>query len=105
MLGLRRRVTSEDLQDLPDLSVHPAEIPIATFCGKEIADLAPDAIHRETLNDIARAIVDRGWRYGVRACEITIHRDYRTVNGRRAGPHAHGGQGDVCLRPLTECRP
>jgi hypothetical protein len=81
----RRHVTSEDIEDLPDLSAHPTEIPIGTFCGKEIADLATDAIHRDTLNDIARGIVDRGWRYGVRGCEITVRRDYRTVNGRRIG--------------------
>ena len=80
----RTRVASEDLDGL-SFDAHPAEIPITTFMGREIADLAPDAIHRETLNDIARAIVDRGWRYGVRTCEITVHRDYRTVNGRRTG--------------------
>jgi hypothetical protein len=85
MTLFHRRVLSEDLENLPDLSSHPAEIPITTYMGREIADLAPDAIHRETLNDIARAIVDRGFPYGVRQCEITVRRSYVTQNGRRVG--------------------
>jgi len=79
-----RRITSEDLSGC-DFTGSPAEIPITTYMGREIADLAPDYFHQETLNDIARAIIDRGWRSGVRACEIQVRRDYRTVNGRRVG--------------------
>ena len=81
----RRHVLTEDLENLPDFSSHPAEIPITQFCGREIADLAPDAIHRETLNDIARALVDHGWKAGARSAEVLMRRDYRTVNGRRMG--------------------
>jgi hypothetical protein len=84
MTLFRRRVVSEDLENL-SFDNRPAEIPITTFCGREIADLAPDAIHRDTLNDIARAIVDRGWHYGVRACEITVRREYHTTQGQRRG--------------------
>jgi hypothetical protein len=86
MFGMRRvpRITSEDLTGC-DFTGSPAEIPIITYMGREIADLAPDCFHQETLNDIARAIIDHGWRSGVRACEIQVRRDYRTIAGRRVG--------------------
>ena len=82
---MMRRVVSEDLSGLPDFSTHPAEIEISTFASRPVSDLAPDAIPREILADIARAIVDHGWRHGVRSAEVTMRREYRTVNGRRLG--------------------
>jgi hypothetical protein len=82
---MMRRVLSEDLSGLPDFTTHPAEVEISTFASRPVSDLAPDAIPRDILNDIARAIVDHGWRYGVRECQITMRREYRTVNGRRVG--------------------
>lgn len=77
-----QRVLSEDLTGL-DFAGRPQEIPITTFFGREVSGLAPHGFHREILADIARAIVDRGWPFGVRACEVTVRQDFRTVNGRR----------------------
>ena len=80
-----RRVLSEDLSGLPDFTSRPAEVEISTFASRPVSDLAPDAIPSEILRDIGSAIIDRGWRSGVRSCEVALHRDYRTVNGRRIG--------------------
>lgn len=81
---MMRRVTTEDVTGL-SFDGHPAEVEIGSFGARPVSDLAPDAIPREILNDIARAIVDRGFRHGVRTCEVQLTRSYRTVNGRRVG--------------------
>jgi hypothetical protein len=80
-----RRVVSEDLSGLPDFSTRPSEVEISTFANRSVSDLAPDSIPREILMDIARALVDHGWRHGVRGAEVTMRRDYITKGGRRVG--------------------
>ena len=39
-----------------------------------VAQIAPARFPRETIADIERAIVDRGYRYGARKCRITVER-------------------------------
>ena len=72
------RITTEDISGA-DFSRHPAEMEITTFGARAVSDLAVNVIPRESLNDIARAIVDQGWRYGVRSAEIHMTRDGRTT--------------------------
>ena len=67
------RITSEDIFGM-DLSTHPREIEITSFVDLPVAQIAPARFPRETIADIERAIVDRGYRYGARKCRITVER-------------------------------
>lgn len=73
------RVTSEDVVGINFLS-HPAEVDFTTFAGRSVATLPPRAIPELILRDIEHALVDRGWRHGVRSATVTIVRgaDKRT---------------------------
>ena len=68
------RVLSEDVSGV-DLSQHPAEIDITTFARRPVSEIPPSSFARDTLDDIARAIVDQGWRWGVRWAEVTVSRN------------------------------
>lgn len=65
------RVHTEDIQNL-DLTGRPAEIEISWFANRPIAFMPPDTFPRETLNEIARALVDRGWNQGLRNAEVRV---------------------------------
>ena len=67
------RVTSEDLYGM-DFTSRPREIEITSFVDLPVAQIAPARFPRETIADIERAIVDRGYRYGARKCRITVER-------------------------------
>lgn len=67
------RVTSEDIYGL-DLTNHPRELEITSFVDLPVAQIPPARFPRETLADIERAIIDRGYRLGVRKCHITVER-------------------------------
>jgi hypothetical protein len=80
------RVCSESLENLPDLALKPAEIEISLVGNHPVSEIPASAIPRYFLNDIARALVDRGWRYGVRGADVRVSREYhRARDGRPVG--------------------
>jgi len=66
-------IHSEDITGL-DLTGRPVELEFGTFCGRPVSDLSPESLPRSVLSDIERAIIDLGWRAGVRECSITVSR-------------------------------
>lgn len=73
------RVTSEDVTGIR-FEGHPAEVDFTTFAGRSVATLPPRAIPELILRDIERAVIDKGYRHGVRSATVTIIRgaDKRT---------------------------
>ena len=65
------KVFSEDIRNL-NLAGRPHEIEISWFGGRPIAYMPPETFPRETLEQIARALVDRGWSQGVRYAEVRV---------------------------------
>ncbi len=65
------RVAFEDILNL-NLDGRPAEIDILFFGGRPVAYIPPDHFSRQILNDIARALVDRGWSRGLRDAEVRV---------------------------------
>jgi len=65
-------IHSEDITGLPDLRARPAELEFGTFGGHPVRDIP--SLPRSVLSDLERALVDRGWRWGVRSCTVTITR-------------------------------
>jgi len=65
-------IHSEDITGLPDLSHHPVELEFGTFGRFPVREL-PGLPH-SVIIDLERALVDRGWRFGVRACTVTLTR-------------------------------
>ena len=65
------RITSEDVT-VPDLSTHPAIVDVSSFLGHPVQGFSRRAFPEDVLADIERAIVDKGWRFGVRSCSLTV---------------------------------
>ena len=75
----RIRITTEDISGL-NVAGRPQELEITSFGNRPIINLSPSAFPRSVLDDIARAIVDKGWASGVRSCEVSV--GVSAVNGR-----------------------
>lgn len=71
MAEFRGIIHSEDITGL-DLTGRPAELEFGSFAGQPVSELRPESLPRSALADIERALVDLGWRAGVRECKVTV---------------------------------
>jgi hypothetical protein len=75
-------IHTEDIIGFPDLSGHPDELDFGTFLGRKVSEISPN-VPQSVLHDIERAMLDLGWRYGVRACTVSV-RQVRNPQTKKA---------------------
>lgn len=76
--GYRSPVCTEDVIGIP-WAERPHRLLINTFRGRAVSQLRPISITRPALGELERAILDQGWRYGVKRVAVTL--EYDRVKG------------------------